>query len=299
MTLNLEYFRNRSHDVTASFPLLTGAIEAAFPGRVQRDASNRLILIDARAINYAQTQSDSLRFSIGYRGSFGKPTTAKRSQLDELEQQMRRSQGAAGGPGVPGSSASGGPRRMPGATGPGNAGPARGGPGGGPGGPPPSDGTGRWDIDLTYALQLTDRATIASGVAPLDFLGGDASGNSGGTRLHKLELRSGVARQGMGLRLSASYQSGSTVMSDNAASLLRYADLATLNMRFFLNFDQKPGILEALPFLKGSRMSLRIDNVFDAAQKVTDGNGLVPLRFGKAFQDPVGRYFEIDWRKKF
>lgn len=319
LNLNLEYFRNRSRNVTSQFPLLTDAIEAAFPDRVQRDANNRLILIDVRAINYARTQGESLRFSIGYRGSFGKAVAGQRSQLDELEQQMRRSQAAAaggagqgsGGPpgaGGAGSSATGqaqplgqgGIRRTPGGTGPGRVGP--GGPGGGPGGPggpPPSDGTGRWDIDLTYALQLTDRAFIAGGVTPLDFLHGDASGNSGGTRRHKLDLRGGVARQGLGVRLSASYQSGSDVMSDNTASRLHYADLATLNMRFFLNFDQKPGILEALPFLKGSRMSVRIDNVFDAAQKVTDGNGLVPLRFGKAFQDPVGRFFEIDWRKKF
>lgn len=317
LNLNLEYFRNRSRNVTASFPLLTDAIEAAFPDRVQRDANNRLISIDARAINYARTQGESLRFSIGYRGSFGKPVTAQRSQLDELAQQMRRSQAAGGGgqvnggpPGAGGAGSSaagqaqppgaGGVRRTPGGTGPGRGGP--GGLGGGPGGPggaPPSDGTGRWDIDLTYALQLTDRAFIASGVAPLDFLHGDASGNSGGTRRHKLDLRAGVARQGLGVRLSASYQSGSDVASDNVASRLRYADLVTLNMRFFLNFDQKPRILESLPFLKGSRMSLRFDNVFDTAQKVTDGNGLVPLRFGKAFQDPAGRYFEIDWRKKF
>ena len=316
LNLNLEYFRNRSRDVTAQFPLLTDAIEAAFPDRVRRDASNRLLSIDARAINYARTQGESLRFSIGYRGSFGKPIAAQRSQLDELEQQMRRGQGAAAGQGGSGSSSAGGtgspatgqaqpagvggPRRTPGGAGPGRGGPGGlgGGPGG-PGGPPPSDGTGRWDIDMTYALQLTDRAFIASGVAPLDFLHGDASGNSGGARRHKLDLRAGMARQGMGVRLSASYQSGSTVVSDIAASQLRYAGLTTANLRFFLNFDQKPGILKSLSFLKGSRMSLRVDNIFDTAQKVTDGNGLVPLRFGRAFQEPIGRYFEIDWRKKF
>lgn len=37
-----DWFRNRSTDVTQGFPLLTPAIEAAFPGRAIRDASGRL-----------------------------------------------------------------------------------------------------------------------------------------------------------------------------------------------------------------------------------------------------------------
>jgi outer membrane receptor protein involved in Fe transport len=41
--LLVEYFRNRSNDVTASFPLLTPEIEAAFPGRVVRDAGGRIV----------------------------------------------------------------------------------------------------------------------------------------------------------------------------------------------------------------------------------------------------------------
>ena len=57
-----EYFRNSSDDVTASFPLLTPAIEAAFPGRVVRGAGGELLSIDRRPITFARQQSQRIRY---------------------------------------------------------------------------------------------------------------------------------------------------------------------------------------------------------------------------------------------
>ena len=71
-TIMAEYFRNRSTDVTASFPLLTPAIEAAFPGRVTRDASGRLVAIDRRAVTFARTQGERLRWGVQLSGTVGK-----------------------------------------------------------------------------------------------------------------------------------------------------------------------------------------------------------------------------------
>ena len=41
--LDLQFFKNHSEDVAAGFPLLTPTIEAAFPGRVTRQAADRPI----------------------------------------------------------------------------------------------------------------------------------------------------------------------------------------------------------------------------------------------------------------
>ena len=71
--LTVEYIRNRSDNVVSTFPQITQAIEAAFPGRVQRDASGRLIQIDQRAVSFAETRSDRLQFTLSTRGSFGTP----------------------------------------------------------------------------------------------------------------------------------------------------------------------------------------------------------------------------------
>ncbi len=71
--LTVEYIRNRSDNVVSPFPQITQAIEAAFPGRVQRDFSGRLVQVDQRAVSFAETRSDRLQFTLSMRGSFGGP----------------------------------------------------------------------------------------------------------------------------------------------------------------------------------------------------------------------------------
>lgn len=69
----VEYYRNHSSNVTASFPLLTPAIEAAFPTRITRDSSGRLVSVDARPVTFAETRSDRLRYGFNLFGRVGKP----------------------------------------------------------------------------------------------------------------------------------------------------------------------------------------------------------------------------------
>lgn len=69
----VEYYRNHSSNVTASFPLLTPAIEAAFPTRITRDSSGRLVSVDMRPVTFAETHSDRLRYGFNLFGRVGKP----------------------------------------------------------------------------------------------------------------------------------------------------------------------------------------------------------------------------------
>lgn len=71
--LQVDYIRNRSSDVTSGFPLLTPAIEAAFPGRVTRDTGGTLLAIDRRPVTFAETRAERLAFGLTMRGSFGAP----------------------------------------------------------------------------------------------------------------------------------------------------------------------------------------------------------------------------------
>lgn len=68
-----EYFRNRSKNVTAAFPLLTPAIETAFPDRVTRDSSGRLLALDRRPVTLAGQSWKRLRYGFEYSGKLGKP----------------------------------------------------------------------------------------------------------------------------------------------------------------------------------------------------------------------------------
>ncbi|MEM8725257.1 MAG: hypothetical protein AAGE86_07030, partial [Pseudomonadota bacterium] len=67
----VEYIRNRSDNVTRGFPIISPEIEAAFPGRITRDAGGTLIAIDRRPVTFAETRANRLQFSLFTRGSIG------------------------------------------------------------------------------------------------------------------------------------------------------------------------------------------------------------------------------------
>lgn len=70
----VEYFRNRSEDTTEGFPLLTPAVEAAFPGRVTRAADGTLLSVDRRPVTFAERRSERIRYGINLFGRVGKPS---------------------------------------------------------------------------------------------------------------------------------------------------------------------------------------------------------------------------------
>ena len=76
--LIVEYFRNRSSNVTQAFPLLTPAIEAAFPGRVVRDAAGQLISIDRRPVKFSEIAGSNLRWGVNLSGQIGKEPEGRR-----------------------------------------------------------------------------------------------------------------------------------------------------------------------------------------------------------------------------
>lgn len=70
-SLLVEYFRNRSTDVTETFPALTSAVEDAFPDRVTRDSDGNLIAVDERPVTYDEVKSSRLRWGINLTGNLG------------------------------------------------------------------------------------------------------------------------------------------------------------------------------------------------------------------------------------
>jgi hypothetical protein len=72
-----------------------------------------------------------------------------------------------------------------------------------------------------------------------------------------------------------------------------------LNLRAFISLDDRGNLTQKLKFLKNSRIAFRIDNIFDDIQDVRDSDGLVPLSYQSGFVDPIGRYVEISFRKRF
>ncbi len=278
--LNLEYFRNRADNPLTGFPSLTTDIEAAFPGRIVRDAGGNLVSVDTRSINYASTANDRVRFGLNF----------QRNLTPEAARDGGRGAGRGEGAGR------GGPGGRPAGAGQGGGRPGGGGGGFGRFGGGPGK---RVSASLLYTHELKDEIVIAPGLPVLDLLNGGATGSFGGTSRHRIDLEGGWFNNGLGIRAIAAWQSPTTVTGGVGTSDLRFGAIGTLNLRFFLNFDQRKKIVEDIPFLKGSRISIRIDNAFDQVRDVRDSTGTVPFRFQPGFVDPLGRTIEVSFRKLF
>jgi iron complex outermembrane recepter protein len=285
LSLQFEYFKNRSTNTTAAFPLLTPEIEAAFPGRVTRDAAGQLIRVDQRPVNFDEERSQRIRWSFNFSGSLGK------------QQGGGMFGGPPGGrpPGAGGGPPGGG--RPAGAGGPGGGG--RGPMGGGmmPGGGMPS----RWSIALSHTIRLQDEVLIRTGVPVLDLLDGSATSGLGGSPRHEVVLSGGLFHKGMGFRVEGNYRSATRIDGNTltGSSDLRFGDLATLNAFFFVNLDQRGNLTKKAKWLKGSRVAVRIMNVLADVIDVRDNAGAVPLTYQPGLLDPQGRVFEISFRKRF
>ncbi|WP_336980355.1 hypothetical protein [Altererythrobacter fulvus] len=196
-------------------------------------------------------------------------------------------------PGGAGGGVGAGGRGGPGGPGGGFRGPGGGGPGGG-------DGRGRWFMNLNYTLELENEVQIAENLPLLNLLDGDALSGSGVVR-HSAQLVGGLFYRGIGMRYTASYSGPSRIDGTglSGSTDLEFGSLAKLDLRMFADLGQQAKLVEAVPFLKGSRISFGVDNVFDSYRTVTDSNGDVPLRYQRAYMDANGRTFSLEFRKMF
>ncbi len=299
---SINYFRNRTENALSGFPALSPQVEAAFPGRITRNALGQLVAIDSRAINYSRVRNDQIRWGFNFFKEFGQPQRGPGGIMGG----MRPGGGGpfGGGPGGPGGG--------PGAGGPGGGGgpvaggpprPGGGGPFGGGGFGRPGSG-GRWLASIYHSFRLNDDIVIAPGVPIIDQLNGGATGSRGGTPRNIIDVEGGWFYKGAGFRVITSFQEGTTVRGaaipgGGVAPDLRFSNIFTLSTRTFFNFDGRPDLVKKHPILKGVRIFLRVDNIFDTRQKVRDSNGIVPIRFQPGYIDPLGRNFEFSIRKLF
>ena len=284
----VEYFKNRSNDVTAAFPLLTPQIEAAFPGRVTRDVSERLVSIDQRPVTFAEQTGSRLRWGLNLSGGFGK------ADAGGMGGPPPGGRGGAGaGPGGP--RPAGSPPRGGGGAGRGGGGGGMGALFGGGGGPP-----GRWSLGLFHTVQFSSQVLVTPGGPTLDLLNGDALSASGTPR-HSLEFNGGLFYKGLGTFIQGSWNAATTVKASGlpGTSDLRFGSVTSVNMFIFFDFSQRPKLIKQMPIFKGARLSFRIENLLGSRQRVTDSSGAVPLSYQADYLDPRGRVITLNLRKLF
>ncbi len=202
--------------------------------------------------------------------------------------------GVGGGFNLAGGAGSGGGGRGPGGGGPGGFG-GFGGPGGG------NQNGGRINFSIYHELTLASTTQLASALPVLDLLDGDSLGGGAGPSRHQIEVQAGFTQAGLGVRLTGEWKSASHINGTDgiASSQLRFGTLTTLNLRLFATPAQIPALIGKAPILRGVRVQFSIDNLLNARQKVTDGNGEVPFAYRPAFIDPLGRTVRLSIRKLF
>jgi hypothetical protein len=178
----------------------------------------------------------------------------------------------------------------------------RGGGFGGPGGFGGGNG-GRLQLGLFHTWRFEDSILIRPGVPELDLLNGSAFGSSGGRPRHAVEAQASIFKNGFGARLTANWQAATEVRglatsAGGQRSDLFFSDTTTMNLRLFANLGQQ-AIVTRNPWLRGTRVSLLVNNVFNSRPDVRDASGITPLGYRPDELDPLGRSVTLSIRKLF
>ena len=295
LRLRVDYVRSRLTDPISSFPGPTAALEAAFPERFVRNSAGELVSVDLRPVNFDSARRDTFRLGFDFSKSL------KSAPPSPAVIEAFRARRAAAGQGAP---TEGGP--PPGGEPPPDDalivrdGPPSGGGRGGGGGRFFGGGRegGRLTFSLTDTITLLDEVTIGPGVPKLDYLDGDAVGQSGGRPRHEVEAQAGYFNNGLGARLAANWRSGSRVNTATGDEL-RFSPLATFDLRLFANLGQRLDLVARHPWLRGTSLRLEVSNLFDSKPGVRNSLGDIPFGYQADLLDPLGRTVSVTFRKLF
>lgn len=171
LVLNAAWTRQRSSDAVSALPPVSAEVQAAFPDRYRRDASGRLVEVDARAVSFAHVEREEFTWGFTLRRHLGGGggTAPDEGSGDEGENGEARA-GLRKGVGGVRLSAS---------------------------------------LQHTWTLKAARQARL--GLPVVDLLEGGAIGYGGGQPRHRIEFGTGIAGGGIGLQVKGTYMGVSQI----------------------------------------------------------------------------------------
>lgn len=275
LIVTLDYIRTRIDDPIAPFPIALPQVEDAFPGRFTRDTTGRLQRIDATPINFARSNQQQIRWGVSFMKPLGPlPPGVQNANVrvfSNIEEAKRRlppgarvQQVEAGSPAA---------RRF-------------------------ENLTSRLMLSLQHSWRVEDSVSLRPGGPVLNLLDGAALDFRGGRPRHEVELQAGAFKRGVGARVTATWQSATSIRGSGAPEGdLEFGSLATINLTLFANVADYLGRTKAPSWAKGMRMTFSATNILDTRQSVRDGAGATPLVYQKAYLNPLGRTVAFALRK--
>jgi hypothetical protein len=248
-------------------------VEAAFPQRFVRDSSGNLLSVDLRPVNFRSAHRDTLL--LGF--DFTKPLKSKKVSPGDVQKlvEKARASGIAVPEGTTATNAALGSADQALAA-----------------------ANGRLTLSVTDTITFVDRAVIAPGLPALDYLHGAPIGQTGGQPRHQVQAQAGWSNNGFGARVGFNWRSA-THVDTLAGDELRFAPVATFDLRLFANVGNYLPIVSKHPWLRGASLRFEVGNVFNTRPAVRNGSGAVPLGYEPGMLDPLGRTFMITFRKQF
>lgn len=280
-SISIDYVNTQTENPIAAFPIATGPVQAAFPDRFTRDASGRLVQIDATPLNFRRSNQQQLRWGLNFTRPLGNSPLGKNGRegifvSSQSEIQRKLPSGAKVVQLEPNAAQS---RAI-------------------------ENATSRLTLSFYHSWRLEDSLLLRDGLPAVDLLDGFALDARGGRPRHMLELQAGVFKGGLGGRLTANWQGdtvirGAPAIGGGTSGDLRFAAIATVNLDFFANIGDRLGGPKAPKWLQGTRASLSIRNLFDARPLVRDATGQTPFAYQQAYLNPLGRVASMTLRKVF
>ncbi|RZI98452.1 MAG: TonB-dependent receptor [Brevundimonas sp.] len=302
LSLSSTWTRSVTDDPINGFPTITPDLEAALPERFVRGADGELLSFDARALNFDRAERQDIRTGFNFSRAFGTPTPPRQGAAG-LPGAAGGPRPAVGGPMIimqggppPGGGGGGGGPRAGGGDGQvrmnfGGGGGGRGGRGGGM-----QPGQGRFNVSIYHTYRIQDEIIIRDGLPTLDLLNGAATSSNGGSPKNEIQLQAGVFKSGFGGFLNANWRESTTINGGSGPDLI-FADRTTVNLNVFMDLSQRTSWVQRFPFLKGSRINLGVQNLFDSEVEVRSTAGDTPLNYQPDFLDPTGRSVSLTFRK--
>lgn len=281
ISINIDYVATRVDDPIAAFPLLTPVVEEAFPDRFTRDASGRLLSIDSRPLNFTRSRQQQLRSGLNW----SRPLGAVPAELRNVEIRFSPTPPEPRRNLPPGTTVQTFAANSPQARLYQNL-------------------SSRLFVNVQHIWRLEDAIVVREGVPALNLVGGDAIGLRGGRPRHELELQVGAFKRALGAQATISWQSGTSASGlastpGDPEGQLDFGSLITANLLVFANIGDHLGRARSPAWLRGTRVTLGIVNLFNTRPDVRDSIGTTPLIYQPAYVNPLGRVVSFSLRKVF
>jgi hypothetical protein len=158
----------------------------------------------------------------------------------------------------------------------------------------------RMQFSVYHTWLLRSDIQLQSGAPVLDLLNGATVDNGGGASRHQVDVQAGLTKNGLGFRLNGKWQGATHVRgATTTTGDLRFSSLGTMGVQLFAQLGAQREWAKKHPWMRGMRVSLNVDNLFDSQQKVRNSSGSTPVNYQPDYLNPLGRTIRLTVRKVF